>query len=267
MASLLGEECNLILPPLYTAMTYVKILCTDWDAWGSYTCNSDNANVHFYVTKTRIHLQNSRKLDCPAVMQIRCIRVFNCYFIDKVKFLSDNSLVMAKRAIIKEINDKSKSDSRFSLRTSTRFHVKIPLSSSRRDSSTIGQYVDIRVVDKIYDLVNRNITNLSEVQRSLDKYVREDLFSGHPEERRPKKTNRRYHTCRQDLCNHIAKVISAVKYCDDDQESSVKKIEDWQTKSPKSNLFYRQETLSLTKKMNQDLELLCTSRAMTTTNA
>ena len=39
--------------------------------------------------------------------------------------------------------------------------------------------------------------------------------------------------------NHIAKAISAVKYCDDDQEALGRKIEDWQTKSPKSNFFYR----------------------------
>ena len=161
----------------------------------------------------------------PAVTQIRCIRVYNDYFNDKAKFLSDDSLVMAMRAILKEINDKPKSDSGFSLSTSTRFHLKIPLSSSH--------------VNKIYNLVNQNITNVSEVQRSLDKYVREDLFSGHPEERRPEKTNRRYYPCRQDVRNHIAKAISAVKYCDDDQEALGKKIEDWQTKSPKSNFFYR----------------------------
>ncbi|CAH3161962.1 unnamed protein product [Pocillopora meandrina] len=79
------------------------------DARGSYTCKSDYANVHDYARKTRIHLQNSRKLDYPAVMQIRCIRVYNDYFINKAKFLSDNSLVMAKKAILKEINTKSKS--------------------------------------------------------------------------------------------------------------------------------------------------------------
>ena len=157
-------------------------------------------------------------------MQIRCIRVYNDYFIDKAKFLSDDSLVMAKRAVLKEINDKPKSDSGFSFRTSTRFHLKIPLSFSHvnhpvRDLSTIGQYVDKRVVDKFYDLVNQNITNFSELQRSLDKYVREDIFSGHPEERRPKKTNRRYYPCRQDVCNHIAKAISALKYYDYDQEA------------------------------------------------
>ena len=119
------------------------------------------------------------------------------------------------RAVLKEINDKPKSDSGFSLSTLTRFHLKIPLSSSH--------------VNKIYNLVNQNITNVSEVQRSLDKYVREDLFSGHPEERRPEKTNRRYYPCRQDVRNHIAKAISAVKYCDDDQEALGKKKEDWQT--------------------------------------
>ena len=91
-------------------------------------------------------------------MQIRCIRVYNDYFIDKAKFLSDDSLVMAKRAILKEINDKLKSDLGFSFSTSNRFHPKIPLSSSHfnhpvGDSSTIGQYVDKRV--------NQNITNFS----------------------------------------------------------------------------------------------------------
>ena len=109
-------------------------------------------------------------------MQIRCIRVYNDYVIDKAKVLSDDSLVMAKRAVLKEINDKPKSDSGFSFRTSTRFHLKIQLSFSHvnhpvRDLSTIGQYVDKRVVDKFYDLVNQNITNFSELQRSLDKSI------------------------------------------------------------------------------------------------
>ena len=76
--------------------------------------------------------------------------MYNDYFIDKAKFLSDDSLVMAKRAVLKEINDKPNSDSGFSFRTSTRFHLKIPLSFSHvnhsvRDLSTIGQYVDKRV--------------------------------------------------------------------------------------------------------------------------
>ena len=39
--------------------------------------------------------------------------------------------------------------------------------------------------------------------------------------------------------NHIAKAISAVKYYDDNQEALGKKIEDWQTKFPKSSFFYR----------------------------
>ena len=39
--------------------------------------------------------------------------------------------------------------------------------------------------------------------------------------------------------NHIAKAISAVKYYDDNQEALGKKIEDWQTKFPKSSFFYQ----------------------------
>ena len=176
-------------------------------------------------------------------MQIRCIKVYNDYFIDKGKHMTENSMAMARRAILKQINEKSKSDPSFDFRTSTRFYVKLPLSSAHvnhpvGEASTIGHYVDRRIVAKIYDLVKHNITNLSEVKRVLDRYV-EDLFSGQPEERRPKKTNRRYYPCRQDLRNYIAKAISAMKYCDDDQEALRRKIEDWQSKSPKSKFFYR----------------------------
>ena len=94
--------------------------------------------------------------------------------------------------------------------------MKILLSSAH-ESSTIGQYVDRRIVDKIYDLVNHSITNLSEVKRCLDRYVEDELSSGQPNQQRPKKTNRRYHPCHQDLRNYVGKVISAMKYSDDQE--------------------------------------------------
>ncbi|KAJ7369569.1 hypothetical protein OS493_037959, partial [Desmophyllum pertusum] len=140
------------------------------DARGSWTPKSNN--VHDYATKNRIRLQNSRKLDCPATMQIRCIKVYNEYFIDKAMCPTENSMAMARRAVLKQMNEKSKSDPEFNFRISTRFYVKIPLSSAHfnhpvSESSTIGQYVDRRIVEKIYELVNRNITNISELKGFL----------------------------------------------------------------------------------------------------
>ena len=122
-------------------------------------------------------------------------------------------MAMARRAILKEIKERSKGHPGFNFRTSTRFYMKIPLSSAHAnhpvgESSTIGQYVDRRIIDKVYDLVNHNITNFSDVERCLDRYVEDELFSGQPNQRRPKKTSRRYYPCRQDLRNYVGKAIS-----------------------------------------------------------
>ena len=63
-----------------------------------------------------------------------------------------------------------------SLRTMTRFYVKIPLSSVHLyhplgAAAMIGQYVEKRVVQKVYDLVKLSITNVGEVKRGLDQFV------------------------------------------------------------------------------------------------
>ena len=90
------------------------------------------------------------------------------------------------------MNDQTNSEP---LRTITRFYVRIPLCSVHinhpvGESATIGQYVDKRVLDKIYELVKRNITNVAEVKRCLDCYVETEVFGGVPDTKKPKKTNR-----------------------------------------------------------------------------
>ena len=122
----------------------------------------------------------------------------------------------------------------------TRFHVKIPLSSvhlyhSLGAAAMIGQYVDKRVVQKVYDLVKLSITNVG----SLDQFVESEIFGDVPDSKKPRKTNRRYYPCRKDLRNHIAQTISSLKYSSDNQESLRHKVDDWRKKSPHWNYFYR----------------------------
>lgn len=198
--------------------------------------------AHDYVSKNRLRLQNSRKLECPAIIQIRAVKVFVDYHVEKDKCATNNSLTMAKKGVLKSLDKRlnAQTDSE-PLRTMTRFYVRIPLCSLHvnhpvGDSATIGQCVDKRIVDKIYELVKRNITNVAEVKRCLDRYVENEVFADVLDAKKPKKTNRRYYPCRKDLRNHIARAISAQKYCDDDQESLRHKISDWQEKSPETNL-------------------------------
>ncbi len=90
------------------------------------------------------------------------------------------------------------------------------------------KYVAKRIVDKIYELVKRNITNIAEVKRCLDRYIENKVFEDVPDAKKPKKTNQRYYPCCKDLRNRIAREISAQKYSDDDQEYLCHKKSHWQ---------------------------------------
>ncbi|KXJ09652.1 hypothetical protein AC249_AIPGENE11456 [Exaiptasia diaphana] len=126
----------------------------------------------------------------------------------------------------------------------TRYYLKIPLGIAHQghpigESSTIGHYIDKRIITKINDLVKNNITNLTEVKRCLSQYVDENLFQGIPTSKKPKQSNRRYYPTRKDLRNQVAKALTSFKRCGDDQESLAQKIKEWQHSSPNSNFFYR----------------------------
>ena len=99
----------------------------------------------------------------------------------------------------------------------SRFYVRIPLcclhlSHPVGGSATMGQYVDKRILDKIYELANHNVTNIAKVKRCLERYVENEVFGDVAGAKKPKKTNRRYYSSRKDLRNHIAQAISAQKY-------------------------------------------------------
>ena len=157
-----------------------------------------------------------------------------------------NSLTMATRTILKQlekkIDNQSKSEPLHTIRT--RFYMKIPLSSVHLyhplgAAAMIGQYVDKRVVQKVYDLIKLSITSVGEVKRSLDQFVESEIFGDVPDSKKPRKTNRRYYPCHKDLRNHVARAISSLKYSSDDQESLRHKVDDWRKKSPHSKYFNR----------------------------
>jgi len=68
-------------------------------------------------------IRNTRKLYCPAVIQIRCVKVFVDYCVDVKKCATVNSLTMAKRGILKQLEAKLSNQESESLRTMTRFYV------------------------------------------------------------------------------------------------------------------------------------------------
>ena len=110
-----------------------------------------------------------------------------------------NSLTIAERGILKQLDTKISNQSEIeSLRTMTQFYVKISLSSVHLyhplgAAATIGQYVDKRVVEKLFELVQNSTTNLGEVKQCLDQFVESELFCVIPDFKKPRKTNQRYY--------------------------------------------------------------------------
>lgn len=84
---------------------------------------------------------------------------------------------MAKRSILKQLEKKICNQSKDeSLRTMTMFYVKIPLGVIHLyhplgAAATIGQYVDKRILEKVFGLVQKSITNLGEVKSCLHQFV------------------------------------------------------------------------------------------------
>ncbi|CAB4010225.1 Hypothetical predicted protein [Paramuricea clavata] len=112
------------------------------------------------------------------------------------------------------------------------YYFKIPLMLEHTShpvgkSATVSHYVDGKVIDKIHELVSKNITNPVIVSKCLEQYIEKELFGNSSE--KPSKSNRRYYPSRQDLRNHIAKAISVNKYSCDFQES-LRVKEEWQRK-------------------------------------
>ena len=96
-----------------------------------------------------------------------------------------------------------------------------------------------KIAHKIRELVSENITGPDLVRKCLEQYVEKEMFGSRPSHQKPRRSNRRYYPSRQDLRSHIARAVSASKYCADDQESLKRKIDQWSHDSPTSKFYFR----------------------------
>ena len=187
-------------------------------------------NDHDEASKCYLKFQGSRKLNCPAVIQIRGIKIFSqaCYEIKQSDHATENSLKMAKKKALQRLKD-DMFRTTANVPTMTRYYVKLPFCSEHHGhpigaSATINHCVDRRIIRKIYDLVQKGVTRPDEVKRCLDEFVEREVFADVAPQDRPKRNSRKYYPTRQDLRNHITKAIAASKYCKDDQESLLEKV-------------------------------------------
>ena len=209
---------------------------------GQKNTNNPSNNDHDEGCKSYQKFQGTRKFDCPAVIQLRGIKVFinPLYEVRQLPHQTSKSLKMAKKRALHRLKDDLKQGN---IAYVMRYYVKIPLSTEHKGhplgaSATINHCVDRRIISKIYDLVQRGVTRPEEVRRCLEEFVERELFANVSPQERPKKCSRKYYPTRQDLRNHITKAIAASKYCKDDQESLRQKVSEWQA-SGTGKFLYR----------------------------
>ncbi|XP_001633180.2 uncharacterized protein LOC5512865 isoform X1 [Nematostella vectensis] len=90
-------------------------------------CSNSHPGEHDYAEVYRYTPKRTRKVDCPAVIQIRCIRVFKGYAVNMASYSTPYSLKIAKTAVI----DRLKKDLHGLPPPPSilRYFVKLPLST------------------------------------------------------------------------------------------------------------------------------------------
>lgn len=188
-------------------------------------------------------MQGTRKLDCPASLQVRAIGMYTEYTLELDEIYSNKGLRKAKASILKQFEDDRQMGKH--LNTVTRYYFKLPLCTTHSthpvgEAGTVGHSMHPKIADKIRELVSENITSPEVVRKCLAQYVEKEMFGGDDAaQHKPRSSNRRYYPSRQDLRSHIARAISASKYCSDDQESLKRKVEEWSRDSPTSKFHLR----------------------------
>ena len=106
--------------------------------------------------------QGTRRMGCPAIIQIRGIKVFHGYQVNQSLCETDNSLKVAKKKVLDQLKDMSNDAN--SVSSVMRFYLKIPLCNEHKNhclgaAATINHCVDRRVINKIYELVRKGVTH------------------------------------------------------------------------------------------------------------
>lgn len=173
---------------------------------------------------------------------MRTTQLYVDYTLPLNEIFSKKGLRKAKAVILKQLQHDRKIGKH--LKTVERYCFKLPLNTRHEahpvgEAGSIGHSIHPEITRKIRELVGENITSPDVVRKCLEQYVEKEMFRGNAAQQKPIKSNRRYYPSRQDLGSHIARAITASKYCSDDQESLKRKVDQWFRETPTSKFYIR----------------------------
>ena len=119
-------------------------------------------------------MQGTRKLDCPASLQVRAIRMYTDSTLSRNEISSNKGLRKAKATFLKQLEDDRQADKH--LTTVTRYYFKLPLCTTHQeppvgDAGAVGRSIHPKIADKIGELVRENIISPEVVRKCLEQYV------------------------------------------------------------------------------------------------
>ncbi|XP_033643662.1 uncharacterized protein LOC117303538 isoform X1 [Asterias rubens] len=183
----------------------------------------------------------NRKLECPAVIQVREISVYTNegYFVDKKEFKNSSKLRWEKQRILKKIRDDEGNGKEVT--TTRRLYIKMPyvrVHSSLHpvgENSAANQTMDQRVLQKLKQLISNNVTNINEIKKCLKVYVDDVLFKHNPIEKKPKPFNRKFYPSPSDVQRQIAASLSTKS---ENTDMLAQNVKAWQARGT-GKFFYR----------------------------
>ena len=184
-------------------------------------------------------VQGTRKLGCPAHIDIKIYEVFPEYSISEsvitksskraLRTLKEEKMTCLKRALSKKEKVKSV----------MKYFVSLPTSEAHKTHPTgaivgAAQKIHPLISQKLESLVKEGTTDPRTVQRVLKEYVHESMKTNLPCE-----TDRSYYPTIADINNHIYKSKTALQLSKFDQHNLFLKIEEWKQARVDSRHFFR----------------------------
>ncbi|XP_055073934.2 uncharacterized protein [Misgurnus anguillicaudatus] len=200
------------------------------------TTTDDLHTEHDYRRRKRFHIQNSKKVDCPAKLYVRYVERYDQFAVAKTSSRTE------KQVAIKGVLESLKENSAV---TSEIIHVKIPLAGAHKNHNTsrnchFSNNIHYMVRDKIQEYVSLGITSVPFLKKVLKTFVQKELsgmgsFLPHPQD--PS-----YYPSSHVIQNHVHQALVCGKYSGFDQLQVEKKIDEWKLTDPNAKFFFRKCT-------------------------
>jgi len=195
---------------------------------------------HYYKDykrkSNRICLQSTRKVGCPAHVVIKEFEVFPQFRADV-----DGLTPRAKRQVKEDKMNclKIALAENHDIQTESRYYVSLPTNEAHQQHLTgpiagMTQKVSPMISEKIEELVKEGYSDVGEVQRYLDQFIK-STCSDHL----PDKANRAYFPTAVDIRNHMHKARLGLQFSKMDQVNLQEIINRWQSEKRNEKFFFR----------------------------